>query len=41
MNYPRDIKAFYMWVNDDVRTVGTMDVPDGVLEGMLVVGCLP
>ncbi|HEU0300205.1 MAG TPA: asparagine--tRNA ligase [Longimicrobium sp.] len=26
MNYPRDIKAFYMRVNDDGRTVAAMDV---------------
>jgi len=26
MNYPQDIKAFYMRVNDDGRTVATMDV---------------
>ncbi len=26
MNYPRDIKAFYMRVNDDERTVAAMDV---------------
>jgi asparaginyl-tRNA synthetase len=26
MNYPRDIKAFYMRLNDDERTVAAMDV---------------
>src|SRR6185437_15405000 len=26
MNYPKDIKAFYMRVNDDGRTVAAMDV---------------
>jgi asparaginyl-tRNA synthetase len=26
MNYPKDIKAFYMRVNDDQRTVAAMDV---------------
>jgi asparaginyl-tRNA synthetase len=26
MNYPKAIKAFYMRVNDDVRTVAAMDV---------------
>jgi len=26
MNYPKDIKAFYMHVNDDGRTVAAMDV---------------
>jgi asparaginyl-tRNA synthetase len=26
MNYPKDIKAFYMRVNDDRRTVAAMDV---------------
>src|SRR5690348_8745860 len=26
MNYPRDIKAFYMRVNDNGRTVAAMDV---------------
>ena len=26
MNYPKDIKAFYMWLNDDGRTVAAMDV---------------
>jgi len=26
MNYPKDIKAFYMRVNDDSRTVAAMDV---------------
>src|SRR2546423_13179210 len=26
MNYPRDIKAFYMRQNDDGRTVAAMDV---------------
>jgi hypothetical protein len=26
MNYPKDIKAFYMRVNDDNRTVAAMDV---------------
>ena len=26
MNYPKDIKAFYMRVNDDARTVAAMDV---------------
>jgi asparaginyl-tRNA synthetase len=26
MNYPKAIKAFYMRVNDDGRTVGAMDV---------------
>jgi asparaginyl-tRNA synthetase len=26
MNYPKDIKAFYMRVNDDGGTVATMDV---------------
>src|SRR6202030_3451188 len=26
MNYPKDIKAFYMRVNDDERTVAAMDV---------------
>jgi asparaginyl-tRNA synthetase len=27
MNYPKAIKAFYMRVNDDGRTVAAMDVP--------------
>src|SRR6202048_2141984 len=27
MNYPKDIKAFYMRVNDGGRTVGAMGVP--------------
>jgi asparaginyl-tRNA synthetase len=27
MNYPNDIKAFYMRLNDDGRTVAAMDVP--------------
>jgi len=26
MNYPKDIKAFYMRLNDDARTVAAMDV---------------
>jgi asparaginyl-tRNA synthetase len=26
MNYPKDIKAFYMRVNDDGKTVAAMDV---------------
>src|SRR5258708_40189197 len=26
MNYPKDIKAFYMRLNDDGRTVAAMDV---------------
>ena len=26
MNYPKDIKAFYMRLNDDERTVAAMDV---------------
>jgi asparaginyl-tRNA synthetase len=26
MNYPKDIKAFYMRVNDDGRTVAAMDL---------------
>ena len=26
MNYPKDIKAFYMRLNDDSRTVAAMDV---------------
>jgi asparaginyl-tRNA synthetase len=26
MNYPRDIKAFYMRLNDDEKTVAAMDV---------------
>src|SRR6202021_2843820 len=26
MNYPKDIKAFYMRVNDDGRTVAALDV---------------
>ena len=26
MNYPKDIKAFYMRVSDDGRTVAAMDV---------------
>jgi asparaginyl-tRNA synthetase len=26
MNYPKDIKAFYMRVNDDQKTVAAMDV---------------
>jgi asparaginyl-tRNA synthetase len=26
MNYPKDIKAFYMRVNDDEKTVAAMDV---------------
>jgi asparaginyl-tRNA synthetase len=26
LNYPKDIKAFYMRVNDDTRTVAAMDV---------------
>ena len=26
MNYPKDIKAFYMRVNDDGRTVAAVDV---------------
>ena len=26
MNYPKDIKAFYMRANDDGRTVAAMDV---------------
>jgi asparaginyl-tRNA synthetase len=26
INYPKDIKAFYMRVNDDSRTVAAMDV---------------
>jgi asparaginyl-tRNA synthetase len=26
MNYPKDIKAFYVRLNDDGRTVATMDV---------------
>jgi asparaginyl-tRNA synthetase len=26
MNYPKEIKAFYMRVNDDERTVAAMDV---------------
>jgi hypothetical protein len=26
MNYPKNIKAFYMRVNDDGRTVAAMDV---------------
>ena len=28
MNYPKDIKAFYMRVNDDGKTVAAMDVLD-------------
>jgi aspartyl/asparaginyl-tRNA synthetase len=27
MNYPKDIKAFYMRLSDDGRTVAAMDVP--------------
>ena len=26
MNYPKDIKAFYMRMNDDEKTVAAMDV---------------
>jgi asparaginyl-tRNA synthetase len=26
INYPKDIKAFYMYLNDDEKTVAAMDV---------------
>jgi asparaginyl-tRNA synthetase len=34
MNYPKDIKAFYMRLNDDGKTVAAMDVLDRRLDEM-------
>src|SRR4029078_12851593 len=35
MNYPKDIKAFYMRVNDDGKTVEAMDVLAPGLGGII------